>query len=66
MIHTVLQMYNVKCKTVTSVNQEHKVLQRDVTYSTLINYLNVKPILPAKTDFQTPPGCPFEDISSQL
>lgn len=51
-----MQMMNVEC--VTSVNQEHKELLphniSGVTYSTLINNLNMNPILPAKTAFGTP------------
>lgn len=47
----------MECMTTTSVNQEHKVLQHNIsgiTSSTLINDLNVNPVPPAKTAFGTP------------
>lgn len=54
-IHEVMQMMNMEC--IISVDQENKLFQHnisEVTYSTLINYLNMNSILPAKTAFGTP------------
>lgn len=50
-----MQMMNMEC--IIPVDEENKLFQHnisEVTYSTLINYLNMNSILPAKTAFGTP------------